>query len=258
VSLVVLAAWCFVANARSDSEYKAFHGQGLSQFNINFQLLLRLEILNHPDDTAWFVAHGMPDPADLTGYKLASPVLYGSDTGQGEALDAYMHRPDLVAWGNRDARNVYAKFVATHPAEVAARFSRELPYLVVPPRDNLVYARDPRNVMPNAVGNLLFDSTTGPSLPRALLGDVGLLIAAGLVLAVTARHRARDNGLLLVAGATFLLSIVAIALGWVLSPVEIVRHALPATLVLRLALWLVVFALVDALVADRPARDRAA
>ena len=53
-----------------------------------------------------------------------------------------------------------------------------------------------------------------------------------------------------------LLAFIALALGWVLSPIELVRHGLPATIVLRLALWIIVFALVDAVVPDHGADTR--
>jgi hypothetical protein len=56
-----------------------------------------------------------------------------------------------------------------------------------------------------------------------VLGEVGLLVAAVAVLGFLSRRRERDGRLLFLAGATFLLASVALAIGWVLSPIEIVR-----------------------------------
>jgi hypothetical protein len=261
-ALILVSAWGLVANNRSDKTYERYQGKGLSQFNTNFALELRLEILNSPSDTAWFVAHGMPDPNGLPlGYKRPTPMDDTWFAGDAAFTEAYLARRDLVRWGNDKSQHVYEEFVLTHPSELISRFSRELPYVLVPTRNHLVYTTGPRAVLPSAAESLLFDTTPsvtpGGLFQPAAFGDVGLLGAAAVALAFAARRRARDVRLLIAAGATLLLAFVSIAIVWVLSPIEIARHALPASVLLRVSLWLAVFVMLDAIVADRAAKRAA-
>ena len=257
VALMLVALWGLAANSRSDTAYEAYNDQGLSQFSGNFATLLRLQILTDRSDTAWFVHHGMPDPKGLLAYKRPTVLDDTWTTGEQPFLSAYLARRDLTHWVNTRGRSVYSQFIVTHPGEIGSRFVRDLRYMVVPTRRFLIYDRAPREVMPAVVRNLLFDTSSGPGLPRAIYGDVGLLVVACLVLVFVPRRRARDARLLLVAGATFLLSMAAIMLGWLFSPIEIVRHAIPATIVLRLALWLTVFALLDAILNGQERKEPA-
>jgi hypothetical protein len=250
-ALVLVSVWGLAANSRSDKTWKRNANEGLTQFNLNFANLLRLEILNDPSDTAWFVSHGMPDPSGLVAYRRSNPDDAGWLEGEESFIQSYLARADPTAWGNTKGRGVYAEYVLTHAPKVVARFSRELPYMLVPPRSELLYATGSRSVLPGAAESLLFDTTpavTGVLVPPAAFGDVALLVAACLVLAFVPRRRARDHRLLVTAGATFLLSLLAIGVAWLLSPVELVRHAIPASVLLRLSLWLTAFGLLDAVV----------
>jgi hypothetical protein len=256
VALVLIGIWGLFANDRSNTEYEAYNNsQGLSQFAINFATLLRVQILNDPGDTAWFIAHGMPDPVGLPAYQRTSPVDDTWLAGEAAFLQAYSERSDLRAWVNTKGQRVYAEYVLTHARKVVARFSRELPYLLVPPRTELIYTSGPRDVLPSSVQSLLFDTTpavqsSNAPIPSAAFGDVGVLFAACIVIAFIRKRRSRNRAFLLVSVATFFLSIVALGLGWILSPIEIVRHAIPASIVIRLSLWLTLFGLLDAVLRD--------
>ena len=251
-ALALVCAWSIVADVRSDKTYEQFDNQGLSQFNINFANELRLHILADPSDTVWFVAHGMPSPVGLTAYRRASPADDGFVTSFPSFVAAYTNRPDLIAWGNSKGQHVYAEFVLTHPHEFASQFSNDLPYLLTPPRNAIVYVTYVREVLPSELRSYLFDSGPGSSATPTF-GDVGLLAGAAVALAIASRRRIHDRRLLTVGGAGLVLSFVALGTGWVLSPVELGRHALPASVILRVSLWILVFGPLDALLTNRPA-----
>ena len=193
IVLLVVAAWGYGANARGDKEYKAFRSVGLSQFATSFGYELRFNTLTRPGELSWFIAHGMPVPQGLKPYLRSSP----SDDdypGSLRSLRRISHDKVLVSWVETKGRGVYARYVVTHPGQVASRFLRELPYTIAPLRDQIVYTTKPRGVLPNAVESVLF-SPQGNDIPTpAGLGDVGLLLAACVAFAfVPAETRRRSK-----------------------------------------------------------------
>ena len=251
IALIVVAAWGYGANARGDKEYKAFRAVGLSQFSTNFGYQLRYNILNDQRELSWFIGHGMPRPGrGLTPYVRSSP----SDDDYGGVpafLDAYRADTALASWVEAKGRAVYARYVVTHLDRFASRFVRELPYTIAPPRNQIVYASGTRGVLPNSVESLLFSTQSNDIPVPAGLGDVGLLLAACVAIVFFPKRRAVDRSLVALGLAGALLSMLGLAVAWVAAPVEIARHAIPMSVLLRVSLWIIVFAQMDAVVRHR-------
>jgi hypothetical protein len=247
--LVALAAWGAVTTSRVEKAYAVVDNSGASGFALDFVYELRLNILNDSDELAWFVAHGMPDPIGLVAYARTSPSDDGWPTWSA-FVDSYRARPDLASWVEDKGRGVYARYVLTHPWRTASHFAHDLPYMLAPPKSAIVYDNDPRQVLPSFAESMLFDAAPAPT--SATYGDVGLLAAVSIALVLIARRRGIDRSLLLLAGALFVFAAVGIAIGWVVVPIEIGRHAIPQSVLIRLALWIAVFVSVDALLSAHP------
>ena len=251
IVLAAVAAWGAVTTSRVEKAYAAVDNSGASGFAIDFAYELRMNILNDSNELAWFVDHGMPDPIGLVGYQRANPTDDGWPTW-GAFIDAYRARPDIGTWVEAKGRSVYTRYVLTHPRKITSDFVHDLPYMLVPPRSAIVYDNDPRQVLPSFVESMLFDAAPASPAPPTY-GDVGLLAAVSIALILIARRRGIDRSLLLLAGALFVFAAVGIAIGWVVVPIEIARHAIPQSVLIRLALWIAVFVSVDALLSARPA-----
>jgi hypothetical protein len=100
----------------------------------------------------------------------------------------------------------------------------------------------------------LFDTASEQVPTPAGLGDVGLLFAGFVVLAIVARRRAVDRSMVAVAVAGFALATLGAALGWIASPAEMARHAVPEAVLTRATLWFGIFLLADALLTPRVPR----
>ena len=249
IVLAAVAAWGAVTTSRVEKAYAAVDNTGASGFALDFAYELRMNILNDPVELSWFVTHGMPDPIGLVGYARTSPIDDGWATWNA-FFDAYRARPDMASWVEAKGRGVFTRYVLTHPWQTTSDFVHDLPYMLAPPRSAIVYDDDPRQVLPSVVESMLFDAAPTPA--PASYGDVGLLAAVSIALILIARRRGIDRSLLLLAGALFVFAAVGIAIGWTVVPIEIARHAIPQSVLIRLALWIAVFVSVDALLSARP------
>lgn len=256
VGLACACAWVASTTSATDKAYRVVDGLSTSEFDNLFAMRLRFSILNDPSQLAWFEAHGMPDPSGLQPYVRTSPSDDGYETWT-TFLTAFAARRDLATWVEDKGRGVFARYILTHPRETTADFIHDLPYMLDPPRHEIVYATDVRDVLPTAVQSLLFDTASAQVPTPAGLGDVGVLFTGFVVLAIVARRRAIDRALVAVATVGFVLAILGAALGWVASPAEMARHAVPEAVLIRVALWFEIFVLADALRAPRvPRSDR--
>jgi hypothetical protein len=246
VGLVCACVWVAATTSATDKAYIAVDGRSTSQFANLFAMRLRFSILSDPDQLAWYRAHGMPDPSGLQPYARASPSDDGYATWP-SFLTAFAARSDLATWVEDNGRGVFTRYVLTHPGQVTADYIHDLPYMVAPPRIELVYATGVRDVLPSGVQSLLFETTSSQVPTPAGFGDVGLLFAAFVVVAIVARRRAVDRILLTIAIAGVLLGLLGTALSWLASPAEIARHAVPEAVLIRVSLWFAVFVCVDAL-----------
>ena len=148
----------------------------------------------------------MPSTAGLDRFDRPSVLDTTWRDDEQAFLTAYLARKNLTHWVDTKGQRVFEEYVVTHPGSVAARFAREAPYVIAPPKNQLIYNRAPREVMPAAISNLLFATTTGPRCRRAILGDVGLLALVCLVLVFVPRQRTRNHALIVVAAAVFALA----------------------------------------------------
>jgi hypothetical protein len=247
-----MCVWAAATTSATDKAYAVVDGMSTSQFDNLFAMRLRFEILANPGELNWFESHGMPDPTGLQPYTRASPVDDGYATWT-TFLAAYAARTDLATWVENKGRPVFERYVLTHPRKFASDFIKALPYMLAPPRTAVVYTTSVRDVLPDAVQSLVFDT---PSDVRPTLGDVGLLAVALGVLSVVARRRTVDRTLVVVAAVGAVLAIGGLAASWIASPAEIARHAVPEAVLLRLSLWLGVFVGIDALQTPRIAPTR--
>jgi hypothetical protein len=252
VLLVAVAAWGAVTTSRVDKAYTVVDNTGASVFSLGFAYELRLNVLNDSDERAWFVAHGMPDPIGLVAYARTSPSDDGWPTWNA-FFDSYRARPDLTSWVEHKGRRLYARFVLTHPWRTTSDFVHDLPYMLAPSKSAIVYDKDSRQVLPSFAESMLFD--TAPAPTPSTYGDVGLLAAVSIALILIARRRGIDRSLLLLAVALFVFAAVGIAIGWVVVPIELARHAIPQSVLIRLAFWIAVFVSVDALLSPHPTRE---
>ncbi|TML17538.1 MAG: hypothetical protein E6G39_04450 [Actinobacteria bacterium] len=253
VGLAFACIWVASTTSATDKAYRVVDGMSTSEFDNLFAMRLRFSILNDPSQLAWYRAHGMPDPSGLQPYVRTSPSDDGYDTWTA-FLSAYSARTDLATWVENKGRGVFLRYVITHPRQTTADFIHDLPYILDPPRHEIVYAADVRDVLPTAVQSLLFETASEEVPTPAGLGDIGLLFAAFVVLAIVARRRAVDRSMVAVAVVGFALAVLGAALGWIVSPAEIARHAVPEAVLIRATLWFGIFLLADALLAPHVPR----
>lgn len=251
VVLVLGAAWGGVSGAASDTAfarypaYRSFGQNGLSQFGQNFMSALRLEILGDPQARAWFIAEGMPNPTGLTPYTRRNPT---DDDFQGQIAftNRLQQRRDLVTWIEGDGRSVWFRYVLTHFPEKVLQFGIDLPWMLVPPRDSFVYVTQYRSVLPDSIESLVFDTGANRFQLSSTYGDIGLWGGAIIALAIVGRFRGANRPVLIVAVGAGLIAVLGIGASWIASPVELGRHALPNSVLVRIALQVVAFGLANA------------
>jgi hypothetical protein len=247
--------WGLIAERRTNVEYRAFNDQNVSVSGSEFSFELRFYILTDPGELAWFRAHGMPDPSGLVPHLRSSP---SDDDFKGyfSFFNAYRSNADLTRWVEHEGRRVYTQYVLSHPHRIASRVLLDLPYMLVPPRSQFVYAPPVRAVLPQPVEHMLFDTTTSDQPTPASYGDVALLIATCITVGAFAVGRRVDRRLIAIGAGTvglMLTESVIVVLG---SAVEIARHDLPASILLRLGLWILILASVDALLVRQQTGSR--
>jgi hypothetical protein len=244
--LGLVAVWGFVSVKNQEHSYAARNGQGVGIFSETFALNLRFRILPDAAATAWFREQGMPDPAGLEGHRRAT-LAEDDWAGWPAFFDRYRADAELTAWVDDHGQAALTRYVLQHPAAMARQFGGDLPDVLVPDRASVAYVDSPVVLGPlDRVATPYADSGV-PGLPILWL-LVGCIAMA--VIAAT-RRRPVAWSTLTVAGGLLVISLAGIFLGWLGSPVEFARHALPFTLFLPIGLLLVLACLVDAVVPPR-------
>ncbi len=149
VALAVLTVWGVVATTRQDSAFQARDGFDQTYFSENFGLNLRYRILNHPDQVAWFRAHGMPEPVGLEPYP-PGPSIYDTPWESFWPWYArYRDNKELNDWVKTDGQRTYALFTATHAVPLLRDYLDSVPQLLTPPEYTMAGYATPTASCPN-------------------------------------------------------------------------------------------------------------
>lgn len=249
--LAVVAIWGFTSVKNQERHYAARNGQGVGIFSETFAVNLRFRFLPDAEATAWFRGEGMPEPVGLVGHQRSS-LAEDDWAGWPAFFDAYRANGELTRWVDDRGQAALTRYVLAHPAKVAGQFGGDLPEVMVPDRASVAYVDSPAVLGP-------VDSVLTPYAGTGLPGFPTLWLAVGCAaMAVVARRQPKEWPMLAVAGGLLMVSVGGIFLGWLGSPVEFARHALPFTLFVPIGLALVLLSLVDAALRPRaePAEGR--
>ncbi len=249
--LTLVAVWGFSSVKNQEHFYAARDGQGVGIFSETFALNLRFRILPDAAATAWFREQGMPDPTGLEGHRRAT-LAEDDWAGWPAFFDRYRANAELTTWVDDHGQATLTRYVLQHPAKIARQFGGDLPDVLVPDRASVAYVDSPAVLGPLDAVFTPYAGQGVPGVPVAVL-VVACLAMAIVVAARAPRRRAVSWSIITLAAGLLVISVAGIFLGWLGSPVEFARHALPFTLFVPIALALVLLALVDA--AWRPLAD---
>lgn len=218
--------------------------------------VLGARILVDEGRTQWFSARGLPVTPLLESQAGAIAGLSGP---HGETPPPLWASPELDAarsWVLADMRGTYARYLLTHPGyALAPLVSHREELLSVEPRTTLpenyplshYRPAEARAVLPGLLDGLVF--------PRPAWGVLAsALVVAGV--AGVAVRRTRPGRHWLVPVATLAVTPAHLLLVWHGDAAEVTRHAIVATVSVRLALVLLAVLAVDELLAPRSSRDQ--
>jgi hypothetical protein len=246
VALVPIALWGVVTvlNDRAMSEYNTYG-------------LIELRVLGRSDRTQWFVDHGMPVNAQIAASKTFVPRgLVPASLLRDARVPVGLNPPELVVRGGRpfvrwmrdDGPSTYLEWLATHPVYTLQQPLANIDMMVVPALDRLTPMVDARPVYPSFVTEVVFES----GLVLVLLLVAALLVTLVLVL----RHRA--NRFVAFAWCVAALGVALLYVSWHGAAIEIGRHAIVASVTLRLGAFLALVFGVDRLLSARTTGPSAA
>lgn len=239
IVLVPIALWGFVTVLNDDAmtEYNTYG-------------LIELRVFGHPDRTQWFAEHGMPVGPKIIPAKTFVPrALVPASLVRAARTPVGLNPPELVVRGGRPfvrwmrdkGPSTYLKWLATHPGYTVREPLANVDLMVVPAIDRLTPAVDSRHVYPSFVTDVLFES----GFVLVLLLVAALLVTLVLVL----RHQA--NRFVVFAWCVAAVGVALLFVAWHGAAIEISRHAIVASVSLRLgALMALVFG-VDRLLSAR-------
>jgi hypothetical protein len=205
------------------------------------QNVVTLRVLPSPERRAYFLDHGLPlDPvqARVAARRCINP--------SGAFLCVRVTDPAFYRWIGHDARRVYfdswLAFPATTLWEPLAHIRLTVGTEVPLAATAYTGLRDPTA---RWIENVVF-----PRSPHVL---VGWLAVEALALAIAVWRRGSIRSATLPAGLV-LLTYPHLWAVWTGDAADVARHALAASVELRLGLWLLVAALVDAALGEVPTR----
>ena len=222
--LVVLACGLFVLGALAMAA--ASHGD---RYAYPLRNVFEVRVLPYPDRVAWFADHGMPQADRFAGPDALLPVV--SDLGQAPVTyvaDDAASLQEWLAWVERDGRQAFAAWLATHPG-----------YLVTEP------LRDPERSFNNALGDRSFyspiDQREVPLVSRLLVPSraVALLVVGAVAVWATYR-RQWASPVLLIGAVTVALAAPHGLVSWHSDGMETARHLVIPVLQLHLGALLMV------------------
>ena len=220
--------------------------------NVTVAGIIQNRVLQNPDWTRWFVAHGMPYSAAI------------QDTQGGAYGTALMAIPSFESWLKHDGAKTYLKFMLDHPAyslwaplpyfsgeEASVQWPNRSPYpLSVHPNPtpsmlspDANYGRH-RDVLPAVVEGLLFE--------QGQAGDVLLLAFTAFGLAWVAREKFGRDRRMLIPIIVTLLVIPDGYLVWLTGgDGELDRHSITMAVSVRVGLWIILALALDRLIEAR-------
>jgi len=239
IALVPVALWGVVTvlNDRAMTEYNTYG-------------LIELRVFGHRDRTQWFADHGMPVSAQIIPSKTFVPRgLVPKSLVRDARIPVGLNPPELVVRGKRpfvrwmrdDGPSTYLEWLVTHPVYTLREPLANIDAMVVPSIDRLTPAVDARRVYPSFVTDVLFES----ALVLVLLLVAGLLVTLVLVL----RHQA--NRFVLFAWCVAAVGVAVLYVSWHGAAIEIERHAIVASVALRLGSFMALVFGVDRLLSAR-------
>lgn len=220
--------------------------------NVTVAGIIQDRVLENPDWTRWFIAHGMPYSAAI------------QDTQGGLYGTALMAIPPFESWLTQDGAKTYLKFMLEHPQYTLLAplpyFSGEEASLMVPNRSP--YAS---TVRPNPTPSMLSpDANYGrhrdvlPALVQELLfeqgqaGDVLTLAFAAFGLAWAAREKLGRDRRMLIPIIVTLLVIPDGYLVWLTGgDAEVDRHSITMAVSVRIGLWIILALALDRILEAR-------
>lgn len=231
-SLAVVVVWAIAIRVNNE-QASARRPEGIGTFGQNFVMVLRNRVIWDPAIEEWFLAEGMPNPE---GILRPSP----EDGGVQAAYDAYRGNGALVAWTESRALTTMLKYSFLHPDRFPRRFVEELPDMVAPPKGEVTYVDVPVVVLEP------LDAFLSPSKDSLGAWPPYLVLAVcGVGAIALPRRRPVTRGPLLVLAMGIVTALVSLYLGWLVSPMEMARHAVPFGLMTRLIPAVIVVLLAD-------------
>ena len=225
VLLAVVFVVLFAANEFSQNAAK--------RWVTPFVNVVGLRVLPDAERTAYFARLGMPVTPGVMG--LAGHLAWA----QGRR---YYTDPDLHPfreWVHAHGKATYARFLVAHPATTLLEPFRDARGLVAPTLD--YYRRaPPHSILPAALAMVLY-LDGWPLL--LVLGPLILVVAV----ASSVRLHTRDERLLLLSCVLVLLFYPHAAIAWHGDSNDVGRHALLASVHLRLGVWLLLISAADML-----------
>lgn len=196
---------------------------------------ITFRVVGDPDAERWFVERGMPLDDSLRTLPDEF-FLRARELRDGPEFEA------LRDWTREHGRDTYVRWLASRPVELVTDPWQARHRVVLP--DVVGYSIFPRNAPPG-----VYAVVGAVGLPPVVwLGELLLLATAG-ALALLAATRRAPAGVLLVAATTLVIGVAGFAAAYHGDALEIDRHSLTAAVQLRIAMWLTVGLVVDAVCA---------
>jgi hypothetical protein len=237
--LVAMVVWCTALTPVVDRTYQGWsatpevrYEEGLLVFR------LRQHVLPDPEVRALFANEfGMPSCPAM------EEIATGGPWQTARFAEAYVGCPEMRAWGERNAADVWRRYATTAPG-LFARRTTEVVKLSLAGAD---YAKTTR-VAPLAVQDAIF-----PPRRWVLPALAGGLLVAGAALVVSGAWRSRP-GLASAAGVLVAASAASVAAGIWYGAGEYWRFGIQEAIGLRLAVLVMAVTAVDAVVTRKSAR----
>ncbi len=203
-----------------------------------------IRLLADPVATRYLVDHGFPLDAQTRSLPTRYVFIVSQVTDTKDPTFAAFRR-----WVRVDGRRVYLDFLVSHP-----HWALRKPFDDREALFDLGVIEGYGSAYRNHLG-APFSVVGAVAAPRpAPVAEVWLLLAA-VALVALAWRRAVSRALAGSIAATGLLALLAYYAAWHGDALEVYRHALSATVQLRITMWIVTVLVVDALVARGRARS---
>ncbi len=222
--------------------YSAGRQEQVGTFTQNFSFVVERRIQPFPERLAWFRDQGMPDPSVL-------PPPAEDITARMRDFGAY----PIADWAASHGQLALARYSIEHPNEFPLQFGTELPSVLVPKRENLIYANEVPTVLPGPVEAVLSPTSSDPTKP--MIPPQALFVVLFAATLALPRRSKVDRGLLGVALGFVGVGLAGLYISWLVSTMEPERHAIPFTTLVPLMLLVASIAFIDAAIGSPGDRE---